>query len=390
MTGLFCHYLPIYKDKNGVYCSTTLTNDFFSRYFCVVDELIVATRVYSINLTYEEAHQEPITIENVVIEEFPNLSNLRGITLYYRRAKKRIAKLVAECDLIFIRGGIIANMGAAAALKQKKPYLVECAGCAWGEYWNYSMTGKIIAPYMEYMAKKMIRQASHVIYVTEKWLQNRYPTKGVSTYASNVILDHIDEYAIERRIEKISQYPKGKKKYILGTTGGIGNKNKGQQYVIRAMHVLKKKYDLEYQLVGGGNDEYLKNEAKKNNLEGCINFKGQLTHDEVLDWLDSIDLYIQPSMQEGLPRALVEAMSRGCPAVGSTTGGIPELLNAKYIFKRGKVKDLIRVMDYAFSNDMKQAAQDNFIKSREYQIDELNKRRADLYRKYADYVGDNR
>ena len=33
-----------------------------------------------------------------------------------------------------------------------------------------------------------------------------------------------------------------------------------------------------------------------------------------------------PSRQEGLPRAMVEAMARSCPRIGSAAGGIPELL----------------------------------------------------------------
>ena len=66
--GIFCHDLPIYKDKNGVYCSTTMTDDLFSRYFEVVDELVVATRIYSIDKTYEEAHQEKITLPNITRE----------------------------------------------------------------------------------------------------------------------------------------------------------------------------------------------------------------------------------------------------------------------------------------------------------------------------------
>ena len=41
--GIFCHDLPIYKDIDGNYCSTTLTDSLFLRYFNVVDELVVAT-----------------------------------------------------------------------------------------------------------------------------------------------------------------------------------------------------------------------------------------------------------------------------------------------------------------------------------------------------------
>lgn len=385
VTGLFCHYLPIYKDINGVYCSTTLTDDFFSRYFCVVDRLVVADRVYPIKKTYKEAHQEPITLKNLQIEEFSNLSTLKGMARDYSIARKRMIKLVSDSNLIFVRGGFIGILGAEEARKQKKPYLAECAGCSWDEYWNYSLSGKILAPYMELMEKKITKNASHVIYVTEKWLQERYPTNGISTYASNVILDHIDEGALNSRLNKISSYGK-KRSYVIGTTGGIGNKAKGQQFVMQAMKMLEDKYDLHYELVGGGDNTYLKNIAQKYGVFDKIVFKEQLVHEEVLRWLDSIDVYIQPSMQEGLPRSLIEAMSRGCPALGSTTGGIPELLDKRAIFQRGKVNSLVKALGSMLETDLTESARRNFNKAKEYQIDLINERRNRLYIRYKEYA----
>lgn len=382
--GIFCHYLPIYKDKNGEYCSTTLTDSFFSRYFCVVDELIVATRVYPIEKTYEEAHQEKISHNGVKILEFPNLSTPKGFISDLPKAKKRILKATEDVDIIIIRGGIIALLGVDAARKLNKPYLVECAGCAWDEYWNYSAFGKIIAPYMEYRSKRDVKNASYVIYVTEKWLQDRYPTKGVSTYASNVILREIDETALARRLERINEFNKTDIK--IGTTGGVGNKAKGQQFVIEAISRLKPQFNITYELVGGGDNSFLKETAKKYGMEENVIFKGQLTHNEVLRWLDNIDLYIQPSMQEGLPRSLIEAMSRACPAVGSTTAGIPELLQEEYIFQRGSVDDLTKVLRNSLLSDFKDIAIRNFEKSKEYQIDVLETRRSDIYKKYLEYV----
>ena len=46
----------------------------------------------------------------------------------------------------------------------------------------------------------------------------------------------------------------------------------------------------------------------------------------VFNWLDDLDLYLQPSYTEGMPRALLEAMSRGLPCCASAVGGIPDLL----------------------------------------------------------------
>ena len=52
-------------------------------------------------------------------------------------------------------------------------------------------------------------------------------------------------------------------------------------------------------------------EAKKMNVSNFIQFDGTLpSGQKVYDWLDEVDIYLQPSFQEGLPRALIEAMSR--------------------------------------------------------------------------------
>ena len=275
-------------------------------------------------------------------------------------------------------------MGVDAARKYKKPYLLESAGCAWDEYWNYSFTGKLLAPYMEYRAKRDTWNADYVIYVTERWLQSRYPTKGKSTHASNVIVKGIDDGVLEKRMNKI----KGQKskKIILGTTGGVGNKAKGQQFVIQTISELKEKYDISYELVGGGSNDYLKSMAKKYNVEDRVFFKGQLTHEEVLNWLDDIDIYVQPSLQEGLPRALIEAMSRACPAIGSTTAGIPELLEDGCIFRRGDQKDLKRVLKEMLEADKTRNAVRNFDKAKEYELQRLNRRREKIYKAYRQEV----
>ncbi len=61
-----------------------------------------------------------------------------------------------------------------------------------------------------------------------------------------------------------------------------------------------------------------------------------MRHEDVFNWLETIDIYTQPSRQEGLPRALIEAMSRGLPAFGARTAGIPELLEKEFIFSNTK------------------------------------------------------
>lgn len=384
--GIFCHDLPIYKDVNGVYCSTTLTDGLFRRYFCAVDELIVATRVYPLKVTYEEAHQEQITLPHVKILDLPNLNGLSNYFSMQAHVRKILTEQISNVDLIFIRGGVIARLSVDIAKKLRKPYLIECAGCAWEGFWYHSLKGKLVAPYMEYRERIDVRDASYVIYVTEKWLQKRYPTKARHvTYASNVILTGVDPEALSNRINKIKN-KKDKDVFVIGTTAAINHKAKGQQYVIKAMKKLKTDFNIRYELVGGGSSEYLESVAKECGVDDKVIFKGQLNHEEVLKWLDGIDLYIQPSQQEGLPRALIEAMSRGCPAIGSKIAGIPELLQGDVLFKAGSVNQLISVMRKMFASNLSDYAIVNYNKATEYKLDVLNERRNTFYKLYRNEV----
>jgi glycosyltransferase involved in cell wall biosynthesis len=67
--------------------------------------------------------------------------------------------------------------------------------------------------------------------------------------------------------------------------------------------------------------------AKKSGIADRVFFRGMLSPGEaVRAELDAADIFILPSRTEGLPRALIEAMARALPCIGSTAGGIPELL----------------------------------------------------------------
>ena len=160
--------------------------------------------------------------------------------------------------------------------------------------------------------------------------------------------------------------------------------------MMRAMGILSEEFDIKYELVGGGKKSFLESEAIKYGVKDKVVFMGQLTHEEIFQWIDGLDFYIQPSMQEGLPRSLIEAMSRACPAIGSTTAGIPELIDSDYIFTRGSVKSLTRVMRKTFSAGLEDIAERNFEKSKVFQMDILRERRELLYKQYLRTVMDKR
>lgn len=385
MIGLFSFDGPMYKDCNGVYCNTTITSEMFKRYFSVVDRLIVVIRTFELDTTYIKANMKEVNLEGLEIIEIGNLNSPLTFLSERKKYTKIIEENVEKADLIFARmPSVISDITLEIARKSEKKYLVEVGGCAWDAYWNHSIIGKIVAPYMYYQEIKNIRKSQYAIYVTQNWLQNRYPSKGITASASNVYLKEVNDQVLTNRYEKILKR-KNNDPFIVGTTAAIDVKYKGQSYVIKAISNLNRKgYNFQYQLVGGGNDKYLKGLSSKLNVLDKVAFKGLMIQDDVINWLDEIDLYVQPSKQEGLPRALVEALSRACPAIGSTTAGIPELLNKNNIFKSGSVKEIEKLLLEKLNNknQLLLDAEENFNTSKQFNIEKLNEIRKKIFIKY--------
>ena len=263
---------------------------------------------------------------------------------------------------------------------------MEVGGCSWDSYFNHSLTGKLIAPYMYFSQKISVKYASYATYVTEKWLQKRYPTKGVSINASNVYLDEFNNSVIDARLQRYKDtHPTV---YTLGTIAAVDVRYKGQEYVIRAISKLKKKgILLKYYLVGGGDPSYLLSLASKLGVSQQVCTLGLMLHKDIWRWLDSIDIYIQPSKQEGLPRAMIEAMNRGCITIGSNTAGIPELIEDDLVFKNGNVDMICDIL----IKILKEQSHEKHItyaynKSKEFEKSILQTKRESIFNKYKHLV----
>ncbi|MBQ3452750.1 glycosyltransferase family 4 protein [Candidatus Saccharibacteria bacterium] len=381
--ALFVHDGPLYKDKDGTYCSTDITEEMLSRYFCVADEVRVLIRTCQIDKTYKEAKLQKIDNPKIKIIELGNVVSVKGL-LQKNKLKNVIKPIVSECDLFFLRlPGITCNVVAEICKQQGKKYLVEVGGCAWDAYWNHGILGKLVAPYMEFSEKKTIKDASFATYVTHQWLQDRYPCTRESIEASNVYLPKHDEKLLQKRLERINSY-NDCKNLTIGTIANVDVRYKGQEYVIKAIAKLNKKgYNFKYELVGGGDQAFLKNLVTKYGVERNVLFKGPLLHDDVMKWLDDIDIYAQPSKQEGLPRSVIEAMSRGVPCIGSDVAGIPELLDKECIFEKSNVKSITKeIVWIALNNNCLAQSKKNFAKSKKYDLAIIERRRQGLFERY--------
>lgn len=384
MKLLFCYDGALIRDEKNKYYGRAINNEMLSRYEAISDNISIAIRVNkSIDANTSKRFSE-INKEKYNIIECPNLASIKGIVFNRKRCKKILEEAVKSCDYIIARlPSWIGNLSITLAKKLGKPYLIELVGCPWDAFFNLNLKGKFVAPYMTLITRYNVKNAPYVLYVTEDFLQRRYPTKGKSISCSNVILNDLNEENLAKR-KRIIQNNKQNEKMSLCTTGAINVKFKGQKYVIKAISKLKKQgLNYKYYVIGDGDNKYLNRIIKKYKLENDVFLYGAVKHEKVFEILDNIDIYIQPSKQEGLPRALIEAMSRGCPCIGSTAGGIPELLEHKVLFKKGNVKQLIKILKNMTTEIKIEQSQKNFIKSKEYKKEILEKRRTKFYTEFV-------
>jgi len=108
------------------------------------------------------------------------------------------------------------------------------------------------------------------------------------------------------------------------TTSRLVEKN-GVGDLIKAMQYLPEEVKLV--IVGTGElERQLKKETRNLKLEARVTFAGSVSHSEIPKYLQSADVFVRPSLSEGLGISFLEAMAAGVPVVATPVGGIPDFL----------------------------------------------------------------
>lgn len=382
MNVIFAHDHKLRFDGDNLYTLGGLSDTVTNRYTDIFDHLTIICRA----IDKQPSDNRLFEIKNPKVSVTPIKKNSPILSI---EDKRRIRETVAACDAVIVRlPSFIGDAVYKYAKIMHKPIFVEVVTCPWDSLWNYGVKGKLVAPYMVYRTKKAVREADYTLYVTQKFLQRRYPTKGVNIGLSDVELLRLDDCVLDARLKKIESNPTP---LVLGTLAALNTSYKGQQFVIEAMSELKKKgITVIYRLAGGGSPDYLLSVSEKHGVRDQLFIDGIVPHEKVFDWIDQLDLYIQPSLQEGLPRALVEAMSRACPAIGSRTGGIPELLGEDCIFDKKDVSSIVKYLQTIDKSFLIQKSRLNFNKATEFDKTLLDKKRKDFYESFKNFVVNNK
>jgi teichuronic acid biosynthesis glycosyltransferase TuaC len=113
----------------------------------------------------------------------------------------------------------------------------------------------------------------------------------------------------------------------------LGNliERKGFQYLIEAMkNCVKVRSDILC-LIGGGGPlkEELEKQIKELDLQDYIRLLGFVPDDQLAYWVNAADFFVLPSLSEGNPTVMFEALGVGLPFVGTSVGGIPEIITSE-------------------------------------------------------------
>ena len=377
------------KDENNNYYAINLNYNLWNdRYLPIFKRMIVSTRVKEAsNKEIEEKKGYVLSNgENVEIKPITKYNKITDIFFKQNEIIEQLEDTIKKCDKIIIRlPSPLGNLACDVCRRLGKNYAIEMVACPWDGYSHHGhWAGRIVAPYMYIETKKQCKVAKRVLYVTKEFLQKRYPTKGVTTNASNVIIHEAPDEILEKRIEKIKE---NKENYTLGLVGPLNLEAKGHKVALKSVKELIKKYPkLKIEFVGAGDKQKLQKIVNALNINENVIFKGTLpSGNTMLEWMDTLDILVIPSYQEGLPRVLIEAMSRGCPAVGAYTGGIPELIRNEVIHKPGDYKKLSKDIEKIFENTefATELAKENFYNSKQYAKEYLDIRRSNFWKDFA-------
>ncbi len=198
--------------------------------------------------------------------------------------------------------------------------------------------------------------AVRAIYWTVDHALRRYTTKyiAVSRYLANYLVKSGIPKSKISVVYNGSDYPKpsakAHKRLVIGSIGRL-HFVKGYDLLIQAFALLDNKR-LRLKIAGVGDElDNLRQLAIEHGVSDRVEFVGYKS--DIFEFLDTIDVYVQPSRSEGFGLALVQAMSQNLPVVVTPAGAMTEIVTdgqTGYVSSDMSAESLAAVLKKAVEN----------------------------------------
>jgi len=354
---------------------------FWKRYLDVFDQVCVVARVRDV----PDVPSDWQRVDGEGVSCFP-IPYYLGPWQYLLKAwqvQQAAQSSVGNRDAVILRvAGMIASCIQPMLVQTGHPYAVEVVADPYDVFAPGSIKSPL-RPFLRWYSPRQLRhqcfEASAAAYVTQEALQKRYPCPNFSIGMSDV------ELGEETFVAQPRYYLEKTALFTLIFVGTMAQLYKAPDVLINAVAVCVRE-GLDIQLILIGNGQYrgeLEAQSQALGIGKRVIFLGQLQAGEVVrSQLDRADLFVLPSHQEGLPRAMVEAMARALPCIGSTVGGIPELLPTEDMVPPGDAAALATKIREVVTNPERMARMSarNLEKAHNYQDNVLREKRNLFYR----------
>lgn len=270
-------------------------------------------------LTYP--HKNISNIDGIPVFTAPtlNIKGLRGF-IFFISATFKLLRMVRKYEIDLIHAHYVMPPGLTAVICSMISGTKTAVTIHGSDI--FVLAGK---PLLKSMIKFILKRSDYVFVVSEslkegvlklgiEGIENKLSITYNSVDVERFRPDQISTFKEEIRIDP-------QKQVILF----VGNLvwQKGVEYLIRAKEFLNE--DAEIVIVGDGPlFEELKGIVEFEKMEG-ITFTGARSDIEKI--MPTADILVLPSLSEGRPTVLLEAMASGKPVVATNVGGIPEIVN---------------------------------------------------------------
>lgn len=232
-------------------------------------------------------------------------------------------RAIGRADVVYIQvPSIVAPLAYLLAALRRRRTVVEVKGS-----WDASVDerfgrlarpiGRAVVRLLRAVDDRAARGKLTLVHTTED--QERLTRKGGRVHL--VAVSSVSEQQIVRRDDT----PQGSPLRVLYV--GRVSPAKGLGYALQALHELDDPR-LLLSIVGDGPAlSRLREDVASLGLEAQVSFEGTLSYgEELMDAYRRSDLFLLPSVTEGIPKVLFEAMAAGLPIIATSVGGIPQVI----------------------------------------------------------------
>ncbi len=381
----------LYKAPDGNYYTPTIYGyEFFQRYLNVFDEVrFVSKTKYMDKL--DTTKYLLVSGKGLEIYELPWYQGIKGMFKNIFTLIARYQKACDGCDCFIFRAPQIESyLTYIFGNRKATPYAVEVVV----DPASFTDVKGVFKWLNIYMLKFMVRRANGVSYVTQNYLQQRYPCQAIlngengryftSNYSSIELIDS--------DIKQPKLYQKTKDDFeIIHVSNSVNSNAKGHITLLEAVKVvIDQGYKVQVCCVGEGSCVLrFKQYADQLGISEFIHFIGRLQNKiDVMNRLSRSSLFVFPTYTEGLPRCVIEAQAVGLPCLSTPVAGIPELIDRKYLFapddSMGFAKEIIRLIDTP--KELEEMSKRNIEIAQKYTKEKLTNKRNQFYEKLRNLV----